>query len=119
MTPERIFHMTMRALWDAAAEHGFYTVSTRGKTLAQEGFIHCALEDQIEMVADLVYRDWTDELILLVIDTAQVDAEIRLENLYGGEILFPHVYGPLPVRAVTAVVPMTKTERGWTKPTLG
>ena len=116
VTPARIFHITQPELWQAAVESGSYTESTRGKTLAEEGFIHCSLPLQVEMVADLVYGDWTDPLVLLVIETALVGSEIRVENLSGGNVKFPHIYGPLPTSAVSAVHPMTRDETAWRAP---
>lgn len=113
---DRIFHITQPELWQAATERGMYEESTRGRSLADEGFIHCSFADQIEIVADLVYGDWTGDLVLLDIDTAHVDAEIRVENLHGGELTFPHIYGPLPTEAVTAIHRMAKGAAGWTAP---
>lgn len=116
MSSTNIFHITQPALWTAATAAGSYTESTRGKSLKEVGFIHCASEDQIEMVADLVYGDWTGALFLLVIDAERVGSEIRVENLQGGEMKFPHIYGPLPVEAVTSVLHMGMRPTGWAKP---
>jgi len=114
--PALIFHMAQPEHWQAAVQSGSYTESTRGRTLESEGFIHCSLAEQVEIVADLVYGDYAGELVLLVIDTALVGSEIRFENLHGGPMLFPHIYGPLPVSAVIDVLPMTKGPSGWTSP---
>ena len=38
--------------------------------------------------------------MLLVIDPSLVPGEIRLENTEGGDDLFPHIYGELPLAAV-------------------
>jgi len=51
-------------------------------------------------------------LLLLTIDTDKVGPEIRYENLEGGSQLFPHIYGPLPVRAVMNVTPMVPSPDG-------
>jgi uncharacterized protein (DUF952 family) len=53
-------------------------------------------------VANTWFRGQAD-LVLLCIDRARVDAEIRDENLEGGEQRFPHVYGPLPLAAIVHV----------------
>ena len=50
--------------------------------------------------------------MLLHVDEAAVGAEVRRENLEGGTTLFPHIYGPLPVRAVMDVTPMTPSPDG-------
>jgi uncharacterized protein (DUF952 family) len=42
-------------------------------------------------------------LVLLSIDTDKVTAEIRYENLEGGEQMFPHIYGALNTDAVVKV----------------
>ncbi len=78
-------------------------LSTRGKRLDDEGFVHCAYAHQVTRVANRVYRG-VRGLVLLVIDPGRVDAEIRNENLEGGDELFPHIYGPLKVDAVIDVL---------------
>ncbi len=99
MTPgmprEAILHIAPREAWAAALEAGVY----RGDTLDGEGFIHCSTPDQVLRVADALYRGRRD-LVLLVIEPGRVPSEIRYE---GEAERFPHVYGPVPVEAVTAV----------------
>ncbi len=67
--------------------------------------MHCSYPDQLAGVAAAFYADAGD-LVLLRIDPARVPAEIRVE---GG---FPHVYGPIPVAAVTAAEPLTRDATG-------
>jgi uncharacterized protein (DUF952 family) len=80
-------------------------MSTRGRTLAEEGFIHCSLAHQLQRVADFLYGayDGPDELVVLVIDSERVPAPVRFEAPEPGADEFPHIYGPLPVDAVTEV----------------
>ena len=40
------------------------------------------------------------------------------ENLTGGDELFPHIYGPIPVAAVTAVIELRRDATGWQAPEL-
>lgn len=47
----------------------------------------------------MIYRG-SDDVVLVEIDPALVAAEIRVENLDGGAVKFPHIYGPLAVDAV-------------------
>jgi uncharacterized protein (DUF952 family) len=96
---EPIFHITDAAQWYAAAATGVYTGSTRGKTLDEVGFIHCSFDHQVQQTGELVYRGATDDLVVLTIDPARVDAEIKVEQE------FPHIYGPLHLDAVIAVDP--------------
>ena len=103
----RIFHITTRAAWDEAQASGRYTADS----LQTEGFIHCSQAEQVTWVANTRFRGRTD-LVLLHVDEAAVGAEVRRENLEGGTTLFPHIYGPLPVRAVMQVTPMTPSPDG-------
>jgi glutathione S-transferase len=103
-----LFHITTAAEWAAAIDTGRYTGSTRGKTLAQEGFIHCSFAEQTAAVVAMLYADCPDPLVLLRIDPALVDAEIKVEPAVpGGDQDYPHIYGPLPVAAVVEVSPLT------------
>src|ERR1700676_1560790 len=99
--PHRIYHLALRDDWQHALDTGDdYRWSTLGASLDQVGFIHCSFADQVQTIADLVYLGRTD-VMLLTIDPSRLGAEVRVENLEGGSKLFPHIYGPLPVEAVT------------------
>jgi uncharacterized protein (DUF952 family) len=104
---EPLVHLTERSLWEAARAAGAYEMSTRGRTLQEEGFIHCSLRHQVASVARFVYgeSDASDELVLLVIDPERLTAPVRFEAPEPGGEEFPHVYGPIPVSAVVAVEP--------------
>ena len=97
-----IFHIARQADWEAAVNAGTYRESTLGRTLEQEGFIHCSQRQQVAGVANAFYRD-VDGLVLLVIDVDRVGAEVRYEAVGDGTEPFPHIYGPLNVDAVVAV----------------
>ncbi len=98
-----IYHITAATSWDAAQKAGEYRLSTRGKGLDDEGFIHCAYAHQVTRVDDRVFAG-VRGLVLLVIDEGRGDAEIWDENLEGSGELFPHIYGPLKVDAVIDVL---------------
>ena len=102
-----IFHIARAADWAAAQADGSYRMSTRGRTLEDVGYIHCSLDHQVDAVAEAHYRDVAD-LVLLAIDPARVDAEVRYERLDGAPEPFPHIYGPLRVDAVVAVSPFPR-----------
>jgi uncharacterized protein (DUF952 family) len=95
-----IFHIAERAEWEAARDAGRpYEVSTRGRTLAEEGFIHASHdEDQVRRVRRAFYAD-LDDLVLLAIDPQDLD--VRDEAV--GDDVFPHIYGPIPPSAVIEV----------------
>lgn len=101
----RIFHITERSLWEAARERGTYEMSTRGRTLQEEGFIHCSTRAQLPSVAAFLYGsyDGPDDLVVLVVDPARLEAPLRYEAPKPGGEEFPHVYGPIPVTAVVDV----------------
>jgi len=48
----------------------------------------------------------------LHIDEKRLRSEVRYENLEGGETLFPHVYGAIPIGAVLNVIPLRPLEDG-------
>jgi uncharacterized protein (DUF952 family) len=56
-------------------------------------------------VARRLFRGRRD-LVLLRIDPELLDSEVRLENLEGGDELFPHIYGELDLSAVTGLEAM-------------
>jgi uncharacterized protein (DUF952 family) len=109
---DRIYHISSLAEWDTAASEGVYRRSTRGRALEDVGFIHCSLLDQLMAVAVALFTDVDEELVVLEIDVARLTAPVRFENLEGGTILFPHIYGPLPFEAVVAVHPCERDPAG-------
>lgn len=100
-----IFHIALAADWVAAKESGDYRISTRGRTLADEGFIHCSHAAQLPGVFNAFYADAPGPLVLLRIDPALLGVEVREEEPAPGAGLFPHVYGPIPVAAVVDARP--------------
>jgi uncharacterized protein (DUF952 family) len=102
-----IFHLALASDWAAAQEAGSYTISSRGRTLAEEGFIHASRADQWPGVRERFYGDVTEPLLLLQIDTARLDVPVIDEPPAPGVAeTFPHIYGPLPVRAVVRATPL-------------
>ncbi len=112
--PERIFHIATAADWRRTLETGTYTTSTVGVTLEEEGFIHASRRDQVQGVFDRYYKRLGEHLVLLTIDPARLDSEVRVEAV--GEDTYPHVYGPINRSAVVGVVPLDK--RGGTETVL-
>ncbi|MFI6502931.1 DUF952 domain-containing protein [Nonomuraea typhae] len=95
-----ILHLAYARDWHAAGPGG-YRVSTRGRSLAEVGFIHCSRDRaQLDQVAAAFYADVADELLVLEIDPAGLD--VRIEDG------FPHLYGPLPLASVTAARPYAR-----------
>jgi glutathione S-transferase len=116
MGDEPIFHLTEVPVWHDAVTTGRLTESTRGRRLEEVGFIHCSYRSQVETVAGFVYADVTGELLLLEIDPDRVPSQIRVEAAPGTTDHYPHVYGPVPVEAVTAVRTMNGDGGQWQLP---
>jgi uncharacterized protein (DUF952 family) len=106
-----LLHITERETWAAAAKAGEYRSSTRGVTLEEQGFIHCSLRHQLRGVAEYVYGD-ADDLVVLVIDSAALSAPVRYEVPEPGADPFPHIYGAVPVGAVTDVIAVSRDAGG-------
>ena len=99
-----IYHIAAAADWTRAQRDGQYTMSPRGRTLAEEGFIHASTAAQVALVANTFYPGEPD-LLLLVIDPGRVDSEIRYDPVPGQPSPYPHIYGPLNLTAVVQTRP--------------
>ncbi|NUR63585.1 MAG: DUF952 domain-containing protein [Catenulispora sp.] len=106
-----IYHIAFRADWEAAEAAGEYRVSTRGRTLEQQGFIHAATAGQVAGVAEAYYADATD-LIVLAIDPGRLAAPLRYEPVPGAADPFPHIYGSLNVDAVIGMFDLGRDAQG-------
>jgi len=100
-----IFHISLPSDWEAARADGRYFISTRGRTLADEGFIHCSFAEQVATVMSNFYADLS-EVVVLRIDPHRLCAPIVVEDLAGAGEAFPHVYGPIGLDAVIDVTMM-------------
>jgi uncharacterized protein (DUF952 family) len=94
-----ILHLALASDWAHAQNSGHYRVSTLGRTLEQEGFIHASTDlAQARSVAARYYTAVTEPLLLLHIREDLLGCE-------GSDETYPHIYGPIPITAVTAVTP--------------
>jgi uncharacterized protein (DUF952 family) len=112
---EPIIHLASNDAWLAAVGPAALWRGKRGEyhadSLSTEGFIHCSTNSQIVGVANTFYHG-QHGLVLLVLDPEKLDSELKWEppaepeptHAREGE-LFPHVYGPLNLDAVTNVIP--------------
>jgi uncharacterized protein (DUF952 family) len=106
-----IYHIASAADWEQAREDGECRTSTRGQRLADVGYIHASTAQQVAPVANAIYGDDTD-LLILVIDADRVEPEIRYEHVPGWDDPFPHIYGPLSARAVIKTLPLDRDASG-------
>lgn len=93
-----IFHLIQKADWDAAVSAG----EVRPESLAEEGFIHCSEDEQQALAVARRLYSGRDGMLLLEVDTELLNAPIKREPSRSGQ-MYPHIYGPLNVRAVTLV----------------
>jgi uncharacterized protein (DUF952 family) len=94
----KIWHITTRQQWEQAKLAQVY----RSDSLKSEGFIHCSTPQQVIKVANAFFSG-QQGLVLLSIDSAKVEADIRYEEADGTE-RFPHIYGSLNTNAVIEVL---------------
>lgn len=99
-----IFHIARARDWQAARRAGEYRMSTEGRSLDDEGFVHCSADRaQVLTVAAAVYGDVRDDLVLLSVDETELGCPLRLEAVGPTGERFPHVFGPIPTHAVVRV----------------
>ncbi len=106
-----LLHITERSNWEAALRTGWYRTSTRGVFLDELGFIHCSLPHQLRTVAEYMYGD-ADDLVVLVIDSERLGAPVEYEAPEPGAEKYPHIYGPVPTSAVIEVIPVEHDNDG-------
>ena len=106
-----LLHITERASWAAAVQAGEYRMSTRGITLEQQGYIHCSQPHQLRGVAEAIYGD-ADDLVVLVIDSTRLNVPVKYEAPEPGAENYPHIYGSVPATAVTDVITVARDACG-------
>ncbi|MGD9620363.1 MAG: DUF952 domain-containing protein [Mycolicibacterium sp.] len=96
-----LVHLCAAAQWQEAQESG----ALRPDSLREVGFVHLSSPGQVHLPANRLYAGRTD-LLILHIDATRLSSPVRWESglpIDPGGMLFPHLYGPLPVSAVTDV----------------
>lgn len=76
------------------------------ESYGEVGFVHLSTPQQVHLPANRLYSG-RDDLVLLRLDPARLDAPVRWEPGVPSDpesMRFPHLYGPLPIAAVTAVL---------------
>jgi uncharacterized protein (DUF952 family) len=96
-TGHTTYHLTPRDQWEAQAGASSYVP----EGFANEGFIHCTdTFEEILAVGNRYYREDRRSYLLLAVDCGAVSAPIVYED---PSRIFPHIYGPLEVEAVSGV----------------
>lgn len=96
-----IYKITTVPEWRAAESEGVF----RGAAIdLSDGFIHFSAADQAEETAARHFAGQTD-LLLVSVDADKLGGALKWEASRGGA-LFPHLYAPLSLDAVTRVAPL-------------
>ncbi|HYB10385.1 MAG TPA: DUF952 domain-containing protein [Alphaproteobacteria bacterium] len=98
MPAQSIYHICKWVDWQAALAEGEYRGSADD---LRDGFIHFSTAGQVEASAAR-HRAGQAGLVLLTVDPDALGQALRWEPSRDG-ILFPHLYGTLPVDTVRAV----------------
>ena len=99
--PAVLLHLISSDEWSSATTQG----NLWPESLRSAGFVHLSTPEQVHLPANRLYRG-RDDLVLLHIDPARLDAPIRWESGVPTDpesMRFPHLYGALPVTAVINV----------------
>lgn len=99
--PDVLVHLCGTEQWAQARRRGAINPDDAGGGQ----FIHLSTPEQVHLPANRLYRGRGD-LVLLHIDPARLAAPVRWEPGVATDpdsMLFPHLYGPLPVAAVVRV----------------
>ncbi len=107
MQPRFVYNLCSGDDWREAESRGAYYGSDDDR---RDGFIHLSTAEQVEESA-AKHRRGVADLLLLTVDTAKLGVLLKWEPSRGGQ-LFPHLYGPLPLEAVSAVHQLPLGEDG-------
>jgi len=99
-----LYHIARNADWVNAQEMGEYVVGSLNRSFNEDGFIHLSYASQVNVIADMIYSE-TPDLLLLIIDPDKLTAKVLVEKADYPPELFPHLYGPLNIEAVIDVRP--------------
>ncbi|NLE79533.1 MAG: DUF952 domain-containing protein [Rhodococcus sp.] len=105
-----LLHICSDAEWAVAVESGTRVPAS----FAAEGFVHLSAPSQVHLPANRLFAGRTD-LVLLRLDPDRLGSPVRWEAGVPDDpdsMRFPHLYGPLPVDAVTAVLEYRPDESG-------
>lgn len=99
--PDVLVHLCGTEQWAQARLRG----GIRPEDAGGGDFIHLSTPAQVHLPANRLYRG-REDLLLLHVDPARLDAPLRWEPGVPTDpesMLFPHLYGMLPVAAVVRV----------------
>lgn len=96
-----LLHLCTVDEWQQAQQSG----ERRPPSLADVGFVHMSSPQQVHLPANRLFAGRTD-VVVLWCDPAEFGATVLWEPGVPGDpesMVFPHLYGPLPLAAVMSV----------------
>jgi uncharacterized protein (DUF952 family) len=105
--PQLIYKIVPAPLWREAERLG--RLDGAPVDLA-DGFIHFSTAEQVRETGEKHFRG-QDDLLLVTVDPSRLRDALVYEPSRGGA-LFPHLYAPLPIEAVTGVEPLPMNPDG-------
>ncbi len=109
-SPTVLVHLCSNDEWRSAQARGRH----RPESLDAVGFVHLSTPEQVHLPANRLYAGRTD-LVLLRIDPARLSSPVHWEPGIATDpdgMVFPHLYGELPVNAVINVTAYLPDENG-------
>ena len=95
---EMIYKIVTREQWGDAETTGSFSGAPVDHA---DGYIHFSSASQLRETARRHFGG-QDDLLLVTVDSAKLGSALRWETSRGGD-LFPHLYAPLSLDAVSAV----------------
>jgi uncharacterized protein (DUF952 family) len=115
-----LFHLVALADWQAAADHGHTHYFAPSYT--QDGFTHLTADAAFLLgVANTFYASDARDYGVLVLDALALDGEVKWEppapvgsiaTTSPDTMLFPHLYGGIPVCSLQRVLPVSRDAAG-------
>lgn len=102
-----IYRIVQANVWSQAEAAGSFAGTEHD---SRDGFVHFSTASQVAETAARHYAGQAD-LLLVCVSAQALGEALRWEPSRGGA-LFPHLYGALPLSAVTSVAPLPLDERG-------
>jgi uncharacterized protein (DUF952 family) len=90
-----LHHVLTASAWTAAQAAGIYAPPE----LARDGFLHCCTPAQLGFVLARHFAGATG-LVVITFETDDVPADLVWVNSEPDQPPFPHLYGPIPCKAV-------------------
>jgi uncharacterized protein (DUF952 family) len=101
MSGRLIYHLARKSDFESARATGRYAGAREDGV---DGFMHFSTAAQVVESAAR-HRAGEPDLILVAVDPARLGEALRWEPARGG-VLFPHLYGPLPLDAIAWAEPL-------------